>query len=190
MMITLNPGVYCGGLTLGSQSKFTLSAGVYSIRGGTFTINSQATVTGTGVMVYLSTPVTSTSDTTQVARINFSGQPHVTLSGGDGTNGTVKDVVIFSNRNSTNTNALSFNGDSTSLLKGSFYAPGDYVYITGTSSSGGNVNMDGIYYSSGSCYGSNYLVASKIKIDGHATFTFTKESNQCSTGGGAPKLTM
>ncbi|HEY3741382.1 MAG TPA: pilus assembly protein TadG-related protein [Bryobacteraceae bacterium] len=190
MVITLHPGVYCGGLTLGSQSTFTLNPGVYSIRGGTLTINSQAKVTGTGVMFYLSTPLSGLTNYSSVARLNFSGQPHVVLSGGDGTNGTTQDVVIMSNRNSTNTNALSFNGDSSSELKGSIYAPSDYFYITGTSSSGGNVNMDGIYYASGSCYGSTYLVASKIKVDGHAYFTVNKEANQCSSGGGTPRLTL
>ncbi len=190
MMITLQPGVYCGGLTLGSQSHFTLSPGVYYIRGGNLTANSQAQVTGTGVMFYLSTSLANTSDYSTVARINFSGQPSVNLSGGDGLNSTVKDIVFFANRNSTNTNPHSFNGDSTSVLKGSFYAPSDYVYITGTSSTNGNVNMDGIYYSSGSCYGSSYLVASKIKMDGRANFNFVKEANQCTSGGGTPRLTL
>jgi hypothetical protein len=75
-------------------------------------------------------------------------------------------------------------------LKGSIYAPGDALIITGTSSSGGNVNMDGIYYTSGSCYGSTYLVASSILVNGSAYFTVNKEANQCPAGGGVPKLML
>jgi hypothetical protein len=48
---TLNPGVYCGGLSL--QSDTVLNPGLYVIRDGSLSMNAQGSITGTGVTFYL-----------------------------------------------------------------------------------------------------------------------------------------
>jgi hypothetical protein len=48
---TLNPGVYCGGLSL--SGTVTLNPGIYVIDGGDFRINASANVTGVGVTFFL-----------------------------------------------------------------------------------------------------------------------------------------
>lgn len=50
--ISINPGVYCGGLTLNTSDDVTLKPGVYTFRNGPFTLNASAKVIGKGVILY------------------------------------------------------------------------------------------------------------------------------------------
>lgn len=50
---TLGPGTYCGGLAIGSGSVVTLSAGIYIMKDGPFSVGSGASVTGEDVMIAL-----------------------------------------------------------------------------------------------------------------------------------------
>ncbi|MEO0543557.1 MAG: pilus assembly protein TadG-related protein [Pseudomonadota bacterium] len=47
--ITLSPGVYCGGLTVGSGSNVTFNPGIYIIKDGVFTVKTNASVYGRNV---------------------------------------------------------------------------------------------------------------------------------------------
>ncbi len=49
----LSPGVYCGKLTVKNNTLVTLTPGMYVIKGGPFTTESNASVTGTGVTFFL-----------------------------------------------------------------------------------------------------------------------------------------
>jgi len=53
-MNTLQPGIYCGGISVGNTGGATLnfSAGTYVLAGGGFSLGSQAIVSGTGVTFY------------------------------------------------------------------------------------------------------------------------------------------
>ena len=51
---TLNPGVYCGGLTILGKSKVKLNPGVYIIHNGLLKVSGSATMTGENVGFYLS----------------------------------------------------------------------------------------------------------------------------------------
>lgn len=50
--ISLNPGVWCGGLTLNTSDDVTLKPGVYTFRNGPFTLNASAKVIGKGVTLF------------------------------------------------------------------------------------------------------------------------------------------
>jgi hypothetical protein len=50
--ITLNPGVYCGGMTFSGPVNVTLSPGLYVIKDGTLS-ETGGTFTGTGVTLFL-----------------------------------------------------------------------------------------------------------------------------------------
>ncbi len=52
---TLDPGNYCGGLSVTNRAAVTLRPGLYNITGGSFVVNN-ATVLGDGVTVSLATP--------------------------------------------------------------------------------------------------------------------------------------
>jgi Flp pilus assembly protein TadG len=50
--VSLNKGVYCGGITIGGNATVTLNAGTYILMGGGLTISGTGTVSGTGVTLY------------------------------------------------------------------------------------------------------------------------------------------
>lgn len=50
--MSIEPGVYCGGLTVNAADEVTLKPGVYAFRDGAFTLNTSARVTGTDVQFY------------------------------------------------------------------------------------------------------------------------------------------
>ena len=50
---TLNPGVYCNGITLNNDERGNLNPGEYIIRGGGITLASNAWIVGDGVFFYL-----------------------------------------------------------------------------------------------------------------------------------------
>lgn len=58
-MVTLDPGTYCGGLTIKGTADVTFSAGVYIIKGGKFYVSDTASVSGDGVGFYFSGSTTS-----------------------------------------------------------------------------------------------------------------------------------
>ncbi|MEO1703124.1 MAG: pilus assembly protein TadG-related protein [Pseudomonadota bacterium] len=47
--VTLTPGVYCGGLTVGSGSNVTFGSGIYIIKDGVLTVETNSTVVGRNV---------------------------------------------------------------------------------------------------------------------------------------------
>jgi len=51
--VTINPGVYCGGMKLNAGADVTLNPGIYYIDRGDLTVNGGATMTGTGVTIIL-----------------------------------------------------------------------------------------------------------------------------------------
>ena len=50
--VTLNKGVYCGGITIGGTAAVTLNPGTYILMGGGLTVSGSATLSGTGVTLY------------------------------------------------------------------------------------------------------------------------------------------
>jgi len=50
---SLTPGVYCGGLELGSSANVNLLAGTYIIKDGPLSVKSSATLSGNGVTIFL-----------------------------------------------------------------------------------------------------------------------------------------
>ena len=152
---TLNPGVYCGGLTLGSSGgghgdTYTLNPGVYYIAGSTLTINASANVTANGVTFVL-TGGTIAGTTYSYATAKINGGSTLSLTA---TNATLTPTVssnfyglaIFQDRaapfasNSTcgNGNAQNkLNGGSGQLITGALYFPNQSVCFTGNSSTTG-----------------------------------------------------
>ncbi|WP_104663806.1 TadE/TadG family type IV pilus assembly protein [Ensifer adhaerens] len=49
---SLEPGVYCGGLTVNATDELTLKPGIYAFRGGALTLNTSARVSGKDVLFY------------------------------------------------------------------------------------------------------------------------------------------
>lgn len=120
---TLQPGVYNGGIALSSTASVTLQPGIYYLNGGGLNISGQASLSGSGVMIY-NNPLLSTD------AINISGQGTISLS--PPTSGIYAGIMFFQARSSTV--GLSLSGGSNMSITGTIYAAGARLTLSG----GGN----------------------------------------------------
>jgi Flp pilus assembly protein TadG len=112
---TITPGRYCSGLAL--KGAVTMQPGVYYIEGSSgFDANAGATVTGTGVTIYI---------TGGTAKIN--GGATITLQAP--TSGTYAGILFFGDRSTSGQNK--FNGDASSKMTGAIYFAGGEVDYQG-----------------------------------------------------------
>ena len=116
---TLNPGNYCGGISITGTQNVTLNSGIYTITGGGLTFNGTGTVRGTGVTLY----------------IGASGGT-VTLHAGQTVNLSAPtsgaDAGILFYQNPGNTSTATINGTSGSQFEGAFYFPSADLTIAAT----------------------------------------------------------
>ncbi|WP_368911808.1 pilus assembly protein TadG-related protein [Taklimakanibacter deserti] len=114
---TLQPGKYCGGLTL--KGTMTLDPGVYVISGGDFKVNANANISGSGVMIYL----------TDGARVSMNGTATVKLSAA--TTGDYSGLLFFGDRTDTGSTKNNFNGTADSELTGALYFASQDIQFLG-----------------------------------------------------------
>jgi Flp pilus assembly protein TadG len=119
---TISPGRYCGGLTM--KRTVIMNPGVYVVDGGDLSIVSTATVSGTGVMFFL----------TGGATLNIAGTANVQLSAP--TSGTYAGILFFVDRDDLYATHI-INGDSTSFFEGAIYAPSAHVEFAGSGTASG-----------------------------------------------------
>ena len=50
---TINPGVWCNGVSFGSSAQIKLNPGVYYVNGGNFNVGGAVVMNGTGVTIVL-----------------------------------------------------------------------------------------------------------------------------------------
>jgi hypothetical protein len=126
--VTLQPGLYVGGIKISGQAQVTLAPGIYYLQGGGFSVSGQAAVTGSDVMLYNAPAKWSDS-------ISFTGQGSVNLTGLSGS--IYQGIAIFQDR--TSTTALNLTGQGNLNIVGSIYAAAATMDVTGN----GNLNMTG-----------------------------------------------
>lgn len=119
---SLSPGVYCGGLTIGSHSNVTMQPGVYVVKGGNFQVNSGAVLNGSGVTIIL------TGSGTTYSTVSINGGSTVNLSAP--TSGTYAGVAFYQDRNAPNLSS-NFNGGSGMNITGAIYMPKGSVSFNG-----------------------------------------------------------
>jgi Flp pilus assembly protein TadG len=118
---TMQPGLYTGNVSLGNGGTFTMQPGLYYIQGGSFTVANGATLTGSGVTIYIDNGGGS---------ISFQGGTSTTLT--PQTSGTYAGMVYFQNRSSSA--APQFGNGSSVSMKGTFYAAGASLTFNGGTS--------------------------------------------------------
>jgi Flp pilus assembly protein TadG len=118
---TMQPGLYSGNVSLGNGGTFTMQPGLYYIQGGSFTVANGATLTGSGVTIYVDNGGGS---------ISFQGGTSTTLT--PQTSGTYAGMVYFQNRSSSV--APQFGNGSSVSMKGTFYAAGAPLTFNGGTS--------------------------------------------------------
>jgi hypothetical protein len=128
---TLNPGRYCGGIKIGAGAQVTMNAGEYVMDGGVFEVAGGASVTGTGVTIFL------TGSGSNYAQVTINGGGSINISAP--TSGTYKGIVFFQDRNApvAATGAQNkFNGDSNTNIRGVIYIPKQKTEWAGGNTSG------------------------------------------------------
>jgi hypothetical protein len=136
---TLQPGRYCGGLSI--NSTVNLKSGVFVIDGGTLKINANANISGTDVTIFLANGAT----------VDMNGNASVNLTAPS--SGTYSGILMFSAReNSSAINKI--NGTSTSQMTGTFYFPTQEVDYLG--------NFAG-------ANGCTHIIADTVQWTGNAT---------------------
>ena len=140
---TLNPGVYCGGITISNGSTAVFNPGTYIIKGGGVSFVGGSTITGSGVMFYL----TGTNAT--YGSVNMSNGVSVTLSAE--TSGSYLGVLFYQDRSIVSANNATFAGGANEALTGSLYFPTTAVSFSNGTSGGGNTAIvaDTVNFSGG-----------------------------------------
>lgn len=140
--VTLQPGIYCGGMTL--QGNATLTSGTYVLAGGGLTINAGANVSNTagGVEIYNTTGSFSPSCPAAAAGdFQFDGHANINLQGLSVADGVGTVCMLFFEDRSVIGMSHTINGSSTSTFDGAIYFPNANVTFTGTNQSGGYLYM-------------------------------------------------
>jgi Flp pilus assembly protein TadG len=147
--VTIDPGVYCGGMTLNAGANVTLNPGIYYMDQGSLQVNGGATMTGSGV-----TLVFTSSNGHNYASATINGGATVDLSAPS--SGPTAGIVMFGDPNMTAGTAFKFEGGASQTLKGAVYLPEGAVSFAG----GANTTN-----------GCTQLIADTINFVGNSNFT-------------------
>jgi Tfp pilus assembly protein PilX len=130
--VTLNPGVYPGGIQIGSGDIVTMNPGVYIMAGGGFRVSSNGMVTGNGVMIYntCASPPCGSFTGSDVVSINSNRPVTLTAQTSTGPESTYSGITIFQDR--ANTRQISINSGAGGLIDGLIYATSAALSMTGS----------------------------------------------------------
>lgn len=126
--VTLKPGTYVGGIHASGHAQVTLLPGIYYLKGGGFTVDGGASVTGVGVMI-VNDPFFF------FGPISLSGQAKVTISAPTTLTGALaayNGIALFEDRSSAA--PISISGQASMILTGSLYAAGAALDLDGQGS--------------------------------------------------------
>ncbi|MGB9367005.1 MAG: TadE/TadG family type IV pilus assembly protein [Xanthobacteraceae bacterium] len=122
--VTINPGVYCGGIGTNANAVLTLSPGLYILDGGGLTVNGGATVNGNGVTLFF-----TSSGGSNWATVTINGNANVNLT--PMSYGPTRGIVVFADRNTPAGTSFKFNGGATQYFAGAVYVPSAAVNFSG-----------------------------------------------------------
>jgi hypothetical protein len=147
------PGVYCGGISIPSNTNVTFSPGTYFLVNGGLSIPGNATVSGTGVTFYLTS---NSGSSCSKCTINMAGTPNGTLSAP--TSGPLQGILFFGDRNVA-AGQSTIVGNSGLNIAGAVYLPNSDVSISGDATSEQMM-----------------LVANTVSMNGNVTLTINPAS--------------
>lgn len=146
--VTLDPGVYCGGMQFNAGANVTLNPGVYYVDRGSLTVNGSATLQGSGVTLVFTSSTGSNYPTATIA-----GGATVNLTAP--TTGALAGIVIFGDQNMPTGSSFKFAGGASQTFGGAIYAPKASVSFAGGSGTGN---------------GCTQLIADTITFAGNSSF--------------------
>jgi hypothetical protein len=122
--ITINPGVYCGGISVNANAVVTLNPGIYYLDGGNLSVNGGGTLQGTGV-----TLVFTSQNKNGFATASINGNATVNLT--PPTTGGTAGIVVFGDRRMPIGTDFKFNGGANQYLGGAIYVPNGALSFAG-----------------------------------------------------------
>jgi hypothetical protein len=159
--VTLQPGLYYGGISITGNSNVTFEPGTYILAGGGLSVTGNSTLSGTGVTFF------DTNGLGGYGPINLTGNETANLSAP--TSGPLKGMLFFQDRTIASGSAgSSLVGNSSSTFDGVVYFPTTSLSYLGNSSSSGYT----------------FIIADTLTITGNASMTIG--SNYSSLGGTSP----
>ncbi len=117
-VVTLKPGVYCGGLRIRGSAVAKLDPGIYVIRDGKLTVTDTATLQGKEVGFYLQG---------DDAKIRFEAGTTIDLSAPIG--GEMAGLLFFEDRNVPNIEKHRILSNNAHTLLGTIYLPKGHLFI-------------------------------------------------------------
>lgn len=152
--VTINPGVYCGGMALQANANVTLNPGIYIIDRGKFSVNGNASIQGTGVtLVFTSSTMTDWPDAT------INGGAIVNLIAPS--SGPTAGIVMYGDRNIPLGTSFKFTGGGTQYLGGAIYFPTGAVSFAG---------------GAGTTTSCTQLIADTVTFNGNSNFAINCDS--------------
>jgi hypothetical protein len=146
--ITLLPGTYCNGLSIGGNANVTFSPGTFVFLGGGLNASGNISLTGAGVTFY------NTFDATHsYAPISVTGNFNANLSAP--ASGPLQGMLFFQDRNAPLGTTDSFKGNTDQTVTGAFYFPRSTLDYIGNSSAGAAQNA--------------VIIADKVLLQGNAS---------------------
>ncbi len=122
--VTLNHGVYCGGISITGSGTTTMNPGIYIMNGGGFSSAGSAGISASHVMIYN----TATAGYSAGA-VSITGSGTFAMSAPNA--GTYEGILIFQDRGLSN--AATVNGSSSSAVTGTLYFYDASLTYTGSS---------------------------------------------------------
>ncbi len=119
--LTLQPGIYKGGIKFDNLANVVMLPGVYIMEGGGFQVTGLATVAGTEVLIY------NTSGASPAGSIDINTLGKVVLTAP--LSGIYQGIGIFQDRGVTQ--PVNITGNGTAAIVGTVYAAGAAVNLTG-----------------------------------------------------------
>ncbi|MBI1867203.1 MAG: hypothetical protein HYS06_02730 [Methylocystis sp.] len=168
-IVTINPGVYCGGISLNAGANLTLNPGVYYLDKGSLSVVGGGTISGDGVTLVFTS---STGGNWATAKVASNANVNLTAP----TTGPTAGIVIFGDRNMPVGTSFQFNGGAAQSFGGAIYAPQGALDFVGGSSTGGGCTQligDTISFSGNSSLQVNCNAAG-TKAIGSATATLVE----------------
>lgn len=115
--VTINPGIYCGGLEVDNNANVTMKPGVYIINGGEFSTKNNGSVTGAGVTIFF---------TGLDGRINFDGSTSLDMTAP--ATGPTAGLLMFQDRAMALTD-FEISSKSAGRLLGTIYLPNGHFKV-------------------------------------------------------------
>jgi hypothetical protein len=144
--VTLQPGVYRGGINVSGKATVTLAPGIYVLDGGGLQVSGQADVIVNGVMLY-------NTGGSNAGSINISGRGDVTLA--PPTQGPYTGINLFQARDVSQSVQISGNGAY--QITGTVYAPAAPIQLSGN----GTISWNTLGGS---------FIASRLQVTGNGSF--------------------